>query len=157
MRLVSDDWETSHPQLASAFDLVWRQFSNFEQSSLVVYSSNMLSAFQRRLSRKYRRVGAPVDALVSSGVAQLREKLDDQDKHLARTYNRLFRRYFPEKTESPIVYFAAEYTGGRLQGLGPNVDLVPLPGGHWGCITTHVDVLAGHLRRRLEALSCSAE
>ena len=157
MRLVSDDWETSHPQLASAFDLVWRQFSNFEQSSLVVYSSNMLSAFQRRLFRRPKRAGAPANASVSSGAAQLREKLEGRDKYLARTYNRLFRRYFPEKTEAPVVYFSAEYTGGRLQGLGPNVELVPLPGGHWGCITTHVDVLAGHLRRRLEALSCPTQ
>ena len=157
MRLVSDDWEISHPQLASAFDLAWRQFSNFEQSSFVVYSSNMLSAFQRRLSRKYKRADPPTNASVSSSAAQLRAELDGRDKHLARTYNRLFRRYFPEKTNSPVVYFSAEYTGGRLQGLGPNVELVPLPGGHWGCITTRVDVLAGHLRRRLEALTGSAQ
>jgi len=157
MRLVGDDWETSHPQLASAFDLAWRQFSNFEQSSFAVYSSNMFGAFKRRLARKYKRPGASAQALVSSRSAELLEKLDGQDRHLARTYNRLFRRYFPEETESPVVYFSAEYTGGRLRGLGPNVELVPLPGGHWGCITTHVDVLAGHLRRRLEALSCSTQ
>jgi hypothetical protein len=156
MRVVGDDWEKSHPHLANSFDLVWRQLSNFEQSSFAVYSANMLGAVQRRLSRKFRRSSVPTNAVENSSVAQLREKLEGRDKHLARLYNRVLRRYFPERTKIPVVYFSAEYTGGRLQSLGSNVELVPLPGGHWGCITTHVDVLAGHLRRRLEALSCSA-
>jgi hypothetical protein len=55
----------------------------------------------------------------------------------------------------PVVYFSAEYGGGPLHNLGPRVEVVTLPGGHWGCITTHVAVLAEHLRSRLEELSPS--
>jgi hypothetical protein len=116
----------------------------------------MLAAFQRRLSRKFKRTPVPVNVLEDGGIAQLRDRLEERDKHLARAYNRLLRHYFPKKTETPLVYFSAEYSGGRTQSLGSNVELVHLPGGHWGCITTHVDVLAGHLRVRLDKLSPAA-
>jgi len=156
MCVVGDDWERSHPQFASALDTLWRQVSNLEQSSLAVYSTNMLGAFHRRLSKKFTRAGDHANALGNGSVAELRDRLEKQDRHLARVYNRLLRHYLPEKTQTPVVYFSAEYTGGCLQRLGSNVELVSLPGGHWGCITTHVDVLAGHLRRRLQPAATSA-
>lgn len=157
MRVAGDDWERLHPKLAHAFDFLWRQVSNVEQSSLGVYSTNVIGAFRRRFARTLKRVAKPTDVPESNGMEQLRDRLDDRDRHLAQVYNRLLRHYLPEKTETPVVYFSAEYTGGRLRSLGSNVELVSLPGGHWGCITTHVDVLAGHLRRRLDALKCPAQ
>jgi hypothetical protein len=71
---------------------------------------------------------------------------------MARIYNRLFRKYIPPKIDLPVIYFAAENNGKDLRHLGPNVEIVDVPGGHWGCITTHVDTLTRELGQRLRAL-----
>jgi hypothetical protein len=67
----------------------------------------------------------------------------------AKIYNRLFRRYVPDKIDLPVVYYSATYR--RAAILGPNTTVVSVPGGHWGCVTTHADVLVSDWRARLEA------
>jgi thioesterase domain-containing protein len=154
LRIVGNDWEQLYPRLAFAMDVLWRQLSNLDQTSPASYWVNFRRSLQRALSGLFERAGAPPDRSgAKSRIAQLRDELARRDRLLARIQNRLFRHYFPKEIGVPVIYFSAEYRGGPLHNLGPRVEVVNLPGGHWGCITTHVEVLAGHLRRRLEELS----
>jgi thioesterase domain-containing protein len=149
LNIVGEDREQVYRRLAFAMDVLWRQLSNLE-----IYWRNSRRSLQRGLSELFGHAGAPTDRLdETSRMAQLPEELARRDRELARIYNRLFRNYFPKEIEVPLIYFSAEYDGGPLRNLGPRVEVVSLPGGHWGCITTHVEVLAGHLRRRLEELN----
>lgn len=149
-----EDWEKSWPHLASAMDVAWRQLSNLDQSSLALYSASVLRGLRRMLFERFRHARAPADrSEVKSDVAQIRDQLIMRDRQLATIYNRLFRRYFPKEIDVPVIYFSAEYRGGPGRNLGPKAELVHLPGGHWGCVTTHAEVLTGHLRRRLEELN----
>jgi acyl-CoA synthetase (AMP-forming)/AMP-acid ligase II len=155
--IFGDDWEQMCPRLAFAMDVLWRQLSNLDQISLASYWANFRRSLQRALSELLPHAGAPTDRLkVKSLVVQPGDELARRDRKLARIHNRLFRHYFPKEVGVPVVYFSAEYGGGPLRHLGSSVELVTLPGGHWGCITTHVAVLAEHLRRRLEDTSNSS-
>jgi acyl-CoA synthetase (AMP-forming)/AMP-acid ligase II/thioesterase domain-containing protein len=149
LNIVGEDREQVYRRLAFAMDVLWRQLSNLE-----IYWRNSRRSLQRGLSELFGHAGAPTDRSdETSRVAQLPEELARRDRELARINNRLFRNYFPKEIEVPLIYFSAEYDGGPLRNLGPRVEVVSLPGGHWGCITTHVEVLAGHLRCRLEELN----
>lgn len=151
LRIVGDDWERAYPRLAFAMDVLWRQLSNLDQISLASYWANLRRSFEHALSELFGHAGAPADRLdEESRAAQLPDELVRRDRRLARIYNRLFRHYFPKEIGVPVIYFSAEFGGRPLHNLGPKVELVTLPGGHWGCITTHAEVLAGHLRRRLQ-------
>src|SRR5262249_43991439 len=100
--------------------------------------------------------GAPVFRVARGGRAEALPAPDDparRERQLARIYNRLFRQYFPPKIEVPVVYFSADYTGRPLRNLSSNLEVITVPGGHWGCITTHAEALAGHLRHLLRASS----
>jgi thioesterase domain-containing protein len=152
MQLGDKVGEVRYPRISAILDNVWRQLSNLEQSSLSVYAVNMLGAFRRRVSRLLGKFGPRGGQTANdSGTERLQQELKARDRRLTGVYNHIFREYVPKRTETPIAYFAAEYSGGRLDCLGTNVEMVEVPGGHWGCVTTHADVLAGHLRRKLDA------
>lgn len=154
LRLLGNDQEQAYPRLAFAMDVLWRQMSNLEQISLASYWANIRRSSRRALSELAGRADATVEGLeMKSRTAQLPRELARRERQFDRIYNRLFRRYFPNEITVPVIYFSAEYSGVSLHNLGPKVELVTLPGGHWGCITTHVEVLAGHLRQRLEDLN----
>jgi oxalate---CoA ligase len=154
MRIAGEDRERAYPRLRATMDILWRQLSNLEQSSASGYLANLLAGLKRRLFGTFGYAGTLADAPAEkSSLAQLGDELTRRDRELARIYNHLFRLYFPKPIAVPVVYFSAEYSGGRYNNLGSSVELVALPGGHWGCITTHAEALAGHLRRRLEALN----
>jgi thioesterase domain-containing protein len=131
LETISPAWERQAPKLASAVDLIWRQAANLQ-----VYRrdpSVMRNAAVKLVGPRLRR-----------------------EREMARISNGLFRKYMPSKTELPVVYFAAENDGDDVRNLGPNVEVVHVPGGHWGCITTHVVVLAYELAARLQALDSNS-
>jgi thioesterase domain-containing protein/acyl carrier protein len=148
LEAISPGWEQKAPAVAATVDLIWRQTAN-----LGVYrrDPNLLRNAVAKL------VGPRPNALKAHGpdFARLPAELQRREREMARTYNRLFRKYMPSKTELPIIYFAAENDGTHLRDLEPNVEIVQVPGGHWGCITTYVDVLAYELGARLRALDSS--
>jgi thioesterase domain-containing protein len=126
LEAISPSWEQQVPKLATAVDFLWRQAANLQV---------------------YRRDPSLLRHALAKLVGPRR-----RDRGMARISNRLFRKYMPSKTELPVVYFAAENDGDDVRHLGPNVEIVRLPGGHWGCITTHVDVLTHEIGARLQAL-----
>jgi thioesterase domain-containing protein/acyl carrier protein len=150
LRIAGDDWEHMYPRLAFAMDMLWRLLGDLNQISFALLT-RYLANFRRNVWREL--FGRAADLDVKSQAAKLPEELTRRERQLDRIYNRLYRHYFPKKIEVPVIYFSAEYGGRLLHNLSPKVELITVPGGHWGCITTHVEVLAGHLRRRLEESS----
>jgi thioesterase domain-containing protein len=142
---VSPEWETRMPPLAATVDMVWRQVANFQ---IYRRDPHLLRHAVEKLVRPAQRESK----FVRPDLAKLPADMRRRERDMARVYNRLFRKYMPAKTELPIVYFAAENDGNHARHLGPNVEVVNVPGGHWGCITTHVDALAHELVIRLRAL-----
>jgi oxalate---CoA ligase len=131
-----DNWEKVHPRLASAMDVVWRRLSIIERMSLTSLT-RLLATFRHKMLGD---LPAPVD--------QLELKYN-------KFYTRLYRHYFPTKIEVPIIYYSAGYSTSPLSNLSPTFETVFLPGGHAGCVTSHVKVLADDLRRRLERLNAT--
>ena len=126
---ISPTWEQRAPPLAAAVDLVWRQAANLQ-----VYRRD--PALLRHAVAKLVRPGHREAKFVRPDLARLPANMRRREQDMARIYNRLFRKYVPPKTELPIVYFAAENDGKDARYLSPNVEVVDIPGGHWGCITT---------------------
>jgi thioesterase domain-containing protein len=69
--------------------------------------------------------------------------------HRIRHYFRALATYFPESLEIPIVYYSAEHSGHFLKGISSQLEIIKLPSDHFSCITTHLHIIAGHLRQRL--------
>ncbi|MEW6450486.1 MAG: AMP-binding protein [Pseudomonadota bacterium] len=148
LEMISPTWEQQAPKLAATVDLIWRQTANLQ-----VYRRDPI--LLRHVMAKL--VGSPRRSINVDGrdLTKLPAQTRRREQEMARVYNRLFRKHMPSKTELPVVYFAAENDGNDLRHLGPNVEVVNLPGGHWGCITTHVNVLAYELGARLHALDAN--
>ena len=140
---IGPEWEKRLPGLARTVDMIWREAGN-------------LKAFRRN-----PKLLAPVIAKMVGRVPgrgkPVSPDLWRREREMARIYNRLFRRYMPMQTQLPLVYFAADYDGNDLRQLCPNVEVVNVPGGHWGCITTHADELAHEIGIRLEALDSNPQ
>ena len=148
-RAITPACETRAPRLATTMDMLWRQASN-----LRAYRRD--PTLLRHAAAKLVRFGGAKAEFLNSRVARLTAEALRREQELARIYNRLFRNYVPSKTDLRVVYLAAEHDGAALHHLGPNVDVIDVPGGHWGCITTHVETLTRHIRLRLEALDENA-
>lgn len=145
LETISPDWERRAPQLAITLDNVWRQTSNFRAYRRDPHLLRMaVSKLARLTGLRSKAVGQrPGDRPA---------EVWERERRIARVYNRLFRHYVPSKTDLDLIYFEAEHNGRPVRRLGPNIEVIKLPGGHWGCITTHAEVLAGHMRAKLDAL-----
>jgi acyl-CoA synthetase (AMP-forming)/AMP-acid ligase II/acyl carrier protein len=154
LRIVRNDWEESYPRVALAMDMLWQLLSDCDQKSLAWVSRDLANF--RDISSQELLASAPVLGDDLGGPAAAAPAPDDlarRERQLDRIYNRLFRQYFPTKIEVPVVYFSADYTGKPLRNLSSKLEVITVPGGHWGCITTDAEVLAGHLGRLLQASS----
>ncbi|HEU5019207.1 MAG TPA: AMP-binding protein [Pseudolabrys sp.] len=58
-------------------------------------------------------------------------------------------RYRPAPINIRAVYYSGDYGGSGWGRLLPGLEVVPLPGGHYGSLTEHVGKLAEHLKLRL--------
>jgi oxalate---CoA ligase len=133
-------------RLAAFADIAWRQLNNLEQRSLSAYTADIVEGLWRHL-----RI-APVRKMLK-GLLRNRpvpEEFAARAVKQAKIYNRLFRRYVPDMIDLPVVYYSATYRRGAIRRLGPNTTVVAVPGGHWGCVTTHADVLVSDWRARLD-------
>ncbi len=157
LHTTNGDWEDAHPRLTAAMDSGWRYLTEIERISL--------ASIARRPANACRALRRTVSDLLGGSEASAGEcgmiprttrltgELGKQDRQLAETYTRLYRGYFPESIDVPIVYFSASYGGRPISRLSPSVEIVNIPGGHTGCITSKVEVLAAHLRQRLDRLN----
>jgi acyl-CoA synthetase (AMP-forming)/AMP-acid ligase II/thioesterase domain-containing protein/acyl carrier protein len=153
LRIVRNDWEERYPRVALAIDMLWQLLSDTDQKSLAWVSRDLANF--RDISLRELVASAPVLGGGPSGAAPGPDDRTRQERQLDRIYNRLFRQYFPTKIEVPVVYFSADYTGKPLRNLSSKLEVITVPGGHWGCITSHAEALAAHLRRLLRASSRS--
>jgi oxalate---CoA ligase len=154
LRIVRNNWQERYPRVALAMDMFWQLLSDCDQKSLAWVFRDLANF--RDISWRELVANAPVfggDPGGPSGAAPAHDDLARRERQLDRIYNRLFRQYFPTKTEVPIVYFSADYTGKPLRNLSSKLEVITVPGGHWGCITSHAEALAGHLHRLLRVSS----
>jgi acyl-CoA synthetase (AMP-forming)/AMP-acid ligase II/pimeloyl-ACP methyl ester carboxylesterase len=145
LRLLDTVIPVNDGRLAAAADIAWRQVNNLQQRSLSAYATDIVDGLWRHLHI------APVRKILVRllPTRPLPEEFAVRAVKQAKIYNRLFRRYVPDKIDLPVVYYSATYR--RAAILGPNTTVVSVPGGHWGCVTTHADVLVSDWRARLEA------
>jgi hypothetical protein len=138
-------------RLAAIADIAWRQLNHLQQRSLSAYATDIVEGLWRHL-----RVAPLRNILVRLlPTRPLPEEFAVRVKQ-GKIYNRLFRRYVPDKIGLPVVYYSATYRCGAIR-LGPNTTVVSVPGGHWGCVTTHADILVADWRARLEAGGTSCQ
>jgi acyl-CoA synthetase (AMP-forming)/AMP-acid ligase II/thioesterase domain-containing protein len=65
-------------------------------------------------------------------------------------YLRAMRRFFPDPIAVPIVFYSAEYSSKPLRHISRQTKSIEVPGGHLGCISTHLEVLASHLSSEMQ-------
>jgi hypothetical protein len=125
--------------------MAWRQVNNLQQRSLSAYATDIVDGLWRHMH------AAPVRKILVRllPTPPLPEEFAARAVKQANIYNRLFRRYVPGKIDLPVVYYSATYRRAAVRRLGPNTTFVPVPGGHWGCVTTHADALVSDWRARL--------
>jgi len=134
---------------AHAADMLWRQLNNLQQCSVLAYLADIGKGLMRRMSG-HKAFSASQRAYAAIQPATLRDRIIACDILQSRIYNRLFRRYLPARLDIPLVYYSAIYRRSAMRHyLRPDAEFVAVPGGHWGCITSHVQILADDLRRRL--------
>jgi hypothetical protein len=73
-----------------------------------------------------------------------------------KQFSAVMAQYHPKPLDVQAVYYAGAYDGNRWSSLFPKLEVVQVPGGHYGSLTTHMDCLAKHLRAKLDALSPEA-
>ena len=71
---------------------------------------------------------------------------------IKRAHEESLASYQPQRLDVPCLYFSADFDGRAWKGICPDAHIIDVPGGHLGCITTQIGVLAGHLRSRLAQL-----
>jgi acyl-CoA synthetase (AMP-forming)/AMP-acid ligase II/thioesterase domain-containing protein/acyl carrier protein len=136
---------------ATAADMIWRQMSNLQLYSRATYALAIAGGVWRRIRMRSLSLSLPNAALARIPESRLRDQVMARDLLHAQRYNRLFRRYVPGRLDVPVVYYSASYRRAALRALGLEAEVVPVPGGHWGCITTHAQTLVDDWRRRLDA------
>jgi oxalate---CoA ligase len=131
LRLAGANHGLTSGTLASAIDTVWRFASKAECLSRTPPAER----WERVLGSLRRRVvhGTPSISVSKGG-------------HLEKMYTQRLRRYVPAPLAVPVVYFSAEHSGHPLRHLTQDLTVINIPGGHIGCITTELEILAGHMR-----------
>lgn len=71
-------------------------------------------------------------------------------------YTAVMARYFPEPVELPVIVFSAEYQAGPWMRISPETRTINVPGGHFGCITSHADFLAEKMRNAMDRIAHNA-
>jgi hypothetical protein len=107
-----------------------------------------------RLIRPSRSPSFGFDRTVSTSasVGSVTQNVMGDDSEIGRKYSRLLRRYIPEPLAVPLLYFSVEYDGRPFRRLSPEFEIVRIPGRHFDCVTTHLNLLADHLGGRLRTL-----
>jgi amino acid adenylation domain-containing protein len=77
---------------------------------------------------------------------------DDRPRSLAqRRWARSVKTHVPKPAPVPAIVYAASNAAEPWRRLSPDLEIVRLDCDHEACVTTHLGVLAGDLRRRLDA------
>jgi len=158
---MGGDLEQRYPRLGSAIDAVWRLASQVERLARRSPAERRAvgrAILQQPFTRLIRPPPSPsfgFDRAVSTSASSVRQKVMGDDSEIGRKYSRLLRRYIPEPLAVPLLFFSVEYDGRPFRRLSPEFEIVRIPGRHFDCVTTHLDLLADHLARRLRTLPVS--
>ena len=111
-----------------------------------------------RKAKINRRLSSSVDVLrqiahrlrPGAGRAPSTATLPDETLARKQRYFRALASYVPRRLDTTIIYYAAEHSGRHARTTSADLRVVQVPGGHFGCITTHVGILADDLRDALD-------
>ncbi|WP_082646425.1 AMP-binding protein [Bradyrhizobium valentinum] len=67
-------------------------------------------------------------------------------------YSIAMAQYLPAPLEVPVAFYAAEHEGLAWRHLSSQLELIPVAGGHHGCLTIGAEPLIDHLRQRIDAV-----
>ncbi|WP_460451727.1 AMP-binding protein [Alsobacter sp. SYSU BS001988] len=70
-------------------------------------------------------------------------------------YTTVMASYSPSRMDLPVIFYSADFDGAAWRSVSSTVTVVQVPGGHSGCVTTHVAELARHIAATIDA--CSAD
>jgi hypothetical protein len=59
-------------------------------------------------------------------------------------------RYRPEPLDVPCIYYSGDFRGGGWRRLLRDLEVITIPGGHYGGLTTHVAELSRHLKSKMQ-------
>jgi oxalate---CoA ligase len=154
LRALDAQWELSHPRLTRAIDVCWRRHNDLERLSRETLWRYAAGAYRKLRGRtpdlRERTLGSAQErAGQRLGARLFGRELSDRERKFHDNYTRLYRHYFPAPIDAPVVYYSAGYRPGALRHFGGTVEFNWIPGGHWGCVSTNLDVLGSQLRRRL--------
>jgi thioesterase domain-containing protein len=71
-------------------------------------------------------------------------------------YSIAMARYLPAPLEVPVAFYAAEHDGRGWRHLSSQLEVIQVPWGHHGCLTTGAERLVDHLRQRIDVLTDGA-
>ena len=67
-----------------------------------------------------------------------------------RRYFTALAAYFPAPLAVQAVCYSADHSGRHLRHIAPGLEIVEVATDHFGCVTTHLHVVAADLRKRLD-------
>jgi acyl-CoA synthetase (AMP-forming)/AMP-acid ligase II/thioesterase domain-containing protein len=80
---------------------------------------------------------------------------NDVPRPLWDAYSIAMAQYLPAPLDVPVTFYAATSDGGAWR-LSPHLDVIEVPGGHSGSLTSGAEPLVDHLRKRIDALADGA-
>jgi thioesterase domain-containing protein len=84
-----------------------------------------------------------------SSARRARKNREPINNPILRAHQKALAYYRPQPLQVPLLYYSAEFHGDEWRRVCTSTTIVNVPGGHVGCVTTHIGVLANHLRSQL--------
>ncbi len=144
--------------MATSIVLIWQVYENyrkFRQLSMTKLRAKISNNFKslRGLLRHWIVGHLPPFRYLRSGNSPGSTKplLQPEPMERWRVYFRALALYFPQPLKIPIVFYSADHSGHCLKKICPQVEVVKVPSSHWDCVTTHMHVVADHLRKQLSS------
>ncbi|WOH69765.1 AMP-binding protein [Bradyrhizobium sp. BWA-3-5] len=97
-------------------------------------------------TREQNTIAKPYNALSNPSYNEIPRALWD-------AYSIAMAHYLPAPLEVPVTFYAADYEGRAWRHLSSRLEVVQVPGGHRGSLTIGAELLADHLRQRIDALA----
>lgn len=145
---MSKNWR----QLEHLVDLAWLFSSKAEtllRTPLSNWHTRVLFSLRRRVFG-YGELQTLPDATKMDALQSRNGPSEITKSATEAAYLRAMRSYFPDPIDVSVVFYSAEYSSKPLRHISPRTKTIEIPGGHFGCTSTHLGVLADHLRLEMQ-------
>jgi thioesterase domain-containing protein len=160
LRLVSRNRKTREHLMAECMAGIWllsTKVNRYRKMNPTLRREKWALNFRRYIASSGQRMSGHLpnegqinrDDTPLSSSSRLQEKMSARMDH----YLRVLATYLPAPVDFPIVFFSSEHNGRFLKRISSNFEIINVPGDHYSCITTHMHMVADHLRSRLHGPS----